>query len=152
MRRKKTKTIIGWREWITIKGETALFLKAKIDTGAQTSSIHASWVNETEIDGVPHVTFWVNPGKGRTSEKQKFCLPLEDKRRIRNSFGQAEDRYVVKMPIKVGRRIIRTEFTLSKRWKMAYQVLIGRKTLKGKFFVDSQRSYMTGKPAEMKNI
>lgn len=149
MAKKRTKTIIGWREWVTINGDTPLYIKAKIDTGAQTSSIHATWVTETEVDGIPHVSFWINPGKGRSDEKQKFCLPLRDKRWIRNSFGKAEIRYVVKIPVKIGRRIIKTEFTLSKRWKMAYPILIGRKTLKGKFFIDAQRSYMTGKPQEM---
>lgn len=116
-----------------------------MDTGARTSAIHALWVSETTKNDTPHVTFWIIPGNGKKRNEHKYCLPIVDKRWVKNSFGISEMRYVIQLPIKIGKDKFLTEFTLSNRWKMAYQVLIGRNVLKHKYVVNASKSYELGK-------
>ncbi len=146
MAKRNEKITVGWREWVSFPNHNQLILKAKIDTGARTSSIHATWVREVVIEDIPHLQFTISPPKFSNQGKQKICLPLIDKRKIKNSFGKTEIRYVVRMKVKMGSKLFNTEFTLAKRSGMVFQVLIGRKALRKRFIVDPHRSFLTGKP------
>ena len=82
--------VIGWREWITLSGLACPTpIKAKIDTGAATSALHASKLERFEVDGHPWVRFTVRPHQRRTGEAMRVEAPVIDERRVRSSTAGA---------------------------------------------------------------
>lgn len=141
MKNKPHNTVIGRNDIIDLP-ELGLFnLGAKVDTGAYTSALHyKKWKLE---DGVLHITFELEKG----TEKNIACKDFYQKV-IRNSFGQAEKRYIIKTPVLIFGEEIMTEFSLSNRKSMRFPVLLGRKFLKGKFMVDVNRYQISFKKKE----
>ncbi|MBM3428126.1 MAG: ATP-dependent zinc protease [Bacteroidetes bacterium] len=126
--------IIGRREMIHLPEWGGFFIPAKIDTGAFRTAVHCDSYIEKEKDGITilEVTFtWEDQEKTHVVIFDKF-----KKRIIKNSFGQTEERYCVRTPIKIGQRTIQSEVTLTNRSDMKYPVLLGRKTIGKKFLVD----------------
>jgi len=128
-------TTIGSKVLVDFPTLTFLGVPAKVDTGADSSSIWAS--NIKEKDGIlsfclfgPTSPFFT----GETIEVAKFSLIS-----VKNSFGATEYRYKVNLPIKLAGRTINANFTLADRSKNSQPILIGRRTLKGKFLVDVGR-------------
>lgn len=134
MKSSNNYTIVGRAEKIYIPSYSAAPIVAKIDTGADLSSIWATGIHET--DG--HLEFALFGPSSPHYTGQVIKVPKGDYRvtRIANSFGHKELRYVVRVGIKMGGRSLKTTFTLSNRAQKTYPVLIGRKLLKGKFLVD----------------
>lgn len=131
---KKELTIIGRAEKIDLLDFKMADISAKVDTGADTSSIWASNIEEQD-DGLHFVLF----GEGSpyyTGKVQHFTKPDYSLTRVANSFGQKELRYKVKLRINVKGRRVRATFTLSDRSLKTYPILLGRKLLHGKFLVD----------------
>ena len=106
---------------------------ARIDTGAETSSIDVSKMRFFERDGEKWVAFELNHDEN--GERHRFEKPIVRKASIRRS-GADEQRVVVNMDIKIGNEIINAEFSLANRTKFVYQALIGRNIIKGRFIVD----------------
>jgi hypothetical protein len=130
------KRIIGRREKITLPEWDLKMISAKVDTGAYTSSIHCEYAEEKEIDGKMYLEFKVlSPGHIKYKNK---VIRTDDytQKKVKNSFGVAEIRYKVITVINMFGEEFEAEFTLSDRAKMRNAILIGRKTLKGKFLVD----------------
>ncbi len=127
-------TIIGRAEKIQIPSYSKAPIAAKIDTGADLSSIWATSI--TEKDG--HLEFMLFGPSSEHYTGEIIKVPKGDYRvtRVASSFGHKEIRYVVRVGIKLGGRSVKTTFTLSNRSNKTYPVLIGRKLLKGKFLVD----------------
>lgn len=115
-------------------------VEAKIDTGAYTSAIHCSDIHEeTRSDGTKVICLdLLDPSHPQYNHK-KLTFADYSLRDIRNSFGDVQERYVIKTRIKVFDELIEAEFSLSDRSDMKYPVLIGRKLLKGRFIVDVSR-------------
>ena len=111
-------------------------IEAKIDTGAYTSSIHCESVKSTVKDGVEYVTFTLLDAHHPLFHKKKYTLPLHAEKIIKNSFGQAESRYVIQTKITLFEEIYDIELSLADRSAMDYPVLLGRKLLKNRFIVD----------------
>ncbi len=107
---------------------------ARVDTGAATSSIHCSKVKIVEKNGRAHLSFFLDVQKG--APREAFSVVDFTEKIVKNSFGHAEKRYVIKTLIVISGRKIRTQFSLADRRRMKYPVLLGRKLLKGKFVVD----------------
>jgi hypothetical protein len=107
---------------------------ARVDTGAATSAIHCSRVKVVEKDGRSQLSFYLDVKKG--APKEAFSVSNFKERRVKNSFGHTEKRYVIKTVIVIAGRKIRTEFSLADRRKMSFPVLLGRKLLRGRFVVD----------------
>jgi len=130
------KRIIGRREKITLPEWELKLISAKVDTGAYTSSIHCEYAEEKEENGRMFLEFKVL-APGHIKYKNKV-IRTDDytQKKVKNSFGVAEVRYKVNTIISMFGEEFTAEFTLSDRSKMRNAILIGRKTLKGKFLVD----------------
>tara|TARA_B100000287_G_scaffold431949_1_gene490239 strand:- start:252 stop:701 length:450 start_codon:yes stop_codon:yes gene_type:complete len=143
-KRKKNKeplVDIGWREWISLTDFKNFYLKAKIDTGATVSALHATHIKEYESNGSRFVKFRLYQ-----SEKYKMIKkPIIGYKTIKNSFGKKQLRPLVNISIKIGNKIIDIPITLTRRSRMTYPVLIGRSALSKNYRINPKRSYLTGK-------
>lgn len=122
------------------------WIKAKIDTGAQTSALHATGITEFERDGAPWVRFIAHPWQLTDDDAVEVELPVHDRRTVRSSSGHAQERPVVRIDVELVGRRIPAEFTLTDREEMLFRVLIGREALRQGFVVDSAESFRGGKP------
>lgn len=140
--------VIGSTTLADIPQSAVFGIPAKVDTGADSSTIWSS--NITEHDGVLSYELFA-PGSpfytGKTIKTRSFVI-----RSIRNSFGQTEFRYKVPIKIKLEGRLIVARFTLSDRSQNKYPMLIGRRTLSGKFVVDVNKKNKTSKPEQPKKV
>lgn len=141
-------TLTGWREWVTLPNIGVSHIKAKIDTGAQTSALHAADVEEFSRDGSSWVRFTVHPWQHNDNDEHRVELPVHDRRTVRSSSGHSQDRLVVLMDIELLGQRIPAEFTLTSRHEMVFRMLIGREALRQGFLVDPAASYLGGKPEQ----
>jgi hypothetical protein len=125
---------IGRQDIIDLPDFDLSDVKAKIDTGAHTSSIHCTKVKV--IDEVLHFT--IPLGEKRKYEKENF-----ETRKIRSSNGKAEHRYVIKTTITIFEKTYRINFSLSDRSKMKNPILLGTRFLKNKFVVDVSKKNLS---------
>lgn len=141
MRRSGKLTVIGWRELVSLPGLGIARLRAKVDTGAKTSSLHAEEVEEFDRSGEAWVRFLV-----RTRKSEFRCeAPVHERRQVRSSSGHAEDRYVIVAECEYGEVRWPIELTLTDRTPMRFPMLLGRQALSGRFVVDVSRSYLGGR-------
>jgi hypothetical protein len=139
-------TVAGWREWVGLPGIGIPWIKAKLDTGARSSAVHAFDLHPFERDGVEWVRFSIHPWQRSAEDAVEVELPVHDRRAVRSSSGHAEERYVVLMQIRLLEQTVTAEVTLSRRDEMGFRFLIGRQALRQGFLVDSSRSYVGGRP------
>ncbi len=137
---------LGWREWIGFPGLNIEKIKAKIDTGARTSALHAFMVEPFSRDGQSWVRFAIHPIQGDTDTVVECEAPVRDQRIVRDSGGHDELRYVIEAKIAIGDEQIRAEVTLTDRDTMVFRVLLGRTALRKKYVVHPGKSYLQGKP------
>jgi hypothetical protein len=128
-------------------------IKAKVDTGARTSALHAWHIREVERNGEPWARFCVHPNQ-RTMAGEVWCeAPIVDHREIRNSGGRGEHRYVVATDLQLGADRWPIELTLTSRDNMGFRMLLGRTAIRRRLLVDPGRSYLLGaKPKTKKKI
>ena len=120
-------------------------IKAKIDTGARTSSIHIFSLEEFEADGRPMVRFGVHPLQ-RRKEIKRFCeAPVLDRRRVKDSGGHLEKRYVIQTTAVMGAESWKINLTLTNRDPMMFRMLLGRTAVENRFLIHPGRSYLTGR-------
>jgi hypothetical protein len=122
------------------------WIKAKLDTGARTSALHAFDVVELERDANAFVRFSVHPWQRSGEDARTVELPLLDRRLVRSSSGHEEERLAVAMRVVLARREITAEVTLTDRDEMGFRMLVGREALAQGFLVDSSISYAGGRP------
>lgn len=139
-------TIAGWREWIALPGIGVPFVKAKLDTGARSSSLHAFDIKEYELDGRPWVRFSIHPWQRSSEDATVVTCPVHDLRPVRSSSGHVNERVVVLMDLVLVGRAITAEVSLSNRDEMGFRMLVGREALRQGLIVDSSRSYLGGRP------
>ncbi len=121
------------------------WIKAKLDTGAQTSSLHAYAITEFERDGADWVRFTVRPWQESTEDEVVVECPVHDRRRVRSSSGHVQDRFVVLMRVILVEREVLAEVTLSNRDQMGFRMLSGREALRHGFDVSSAKSFLGGR-------
>ncbi|WP_424946287.1 ATP-dependent zinc protease [Candidatus Spongiihabitans sp.] len=139
------KKIIGWREWVGLPDLGIDNIKAKIDTGARTSTMDAEGYELIEEDGIILARFQVTFGN-RNKLKAKVCRArVVENRKVTNSGGQVEERIVILSHIKIGPLIKEIEITLTQRKNMKFRMLLGRTAISEDFLVDAARSYLTGR-------
>ena len=138
-------TLTGWREWVSLPDLGVDWLKAKIDTGARTSSLHAFDILEFEQDDQPWVRFKVKPWQDSQEDAVVVECPVHDRRAVRSSSGHAQERFVVELLIRLVDREVLAEVTLSNRDEMGFRMLIGREALRQGFAVDPARSFLGGR-------
>lgn len=141
-----TNIIAGWREWVKLPGFGVPWLKAKLDTGARTSALHAFEQEEFRREDTDWVRFVIHPWQVSAADPVAVELPIHDRRMVRSSSGHAAERLVVLTDIDLMGVRISAEVTLSRRDEMGFRMLIGREALRQRFLVDSGRSYLGGHP------
>jgi hypothetical protein len=139
-------TVAGWREWVALPDLDVPWVKAKLDTGARSSSIHAFDVEEFDLDGTARVSFAIHPWQRSKADEVRVDLPIVDRRAIRSSTGHEEERLVVRTVITVVGHDLDAELTLANRDEMGFRMLVGREALRGTILVDPGRSYLGGRP------
>ena len=138
---KKRTIDIGWREWISLVDFKDFYLKAKIDTGATISALHATHIEEFNLNGDKYVKFRLHQSKSYKMIKK----PVVGYKMIKNSFGKKQLRPLINISIKIGNNTIDTLITLATRSRMTYPVLIGRSTLDNNYRINPRKSFLTGK-------
>ena len=143
-------TIAGWREWVSLPGLGVGWIKAKLDTGARTSAIHAFDLEVFERDGEAAPEEWVRYSIHPWQDSADDAVACESKvvtqREVRSSSGHVEERYVVLVDLSMVGKAITAEVTLSRRDEMGFRMLVGREALRQGFLVDPGRSYLGGRP------
>lgn len=129
--------IIGRREFIDFPFLNIKHVEAKIDTGAYTCAIDCNHIELKTENGKQLLSFRLF--NNTTYEVEEFS-----RKKIKNSFGEMEERYIIKTLIAIGGKKIKTTISLSDRGNMRYPVLIGRRLLKGKFIIDVSLIYTNG--------
>lgn len=138
---------VGWREIVTLPALHNGSIRAKIDTGARTSSLHATGIERFDRDGQPWVRFLLDIGAGMDAQIQ--CeAPREDRRVITSSNGEAQERLIIKTGLAIGDHFFDAEFSLADRSDMKFPILIGRTALRKRFVVDPSRSYLQSSQEE----
>lgn len=120
---------VGWEEWLALPELGLPALKAKTDTGAKTSALHAFAIQPFGSDEKPFVRFGIHPVPDNPDIVVHCSAPVVDRREITSSNGQTELRYVIRTPVTVGERTWEIEITLTNRENMQYRMLLGRSAL-----------------------
>ncbi len=136
---------IGWREWVLLPDLGLPEIKAKIDTGARTSCLHAFSVEPFIKDGKQWVRFGIHPHQDDT-ETEVFCeAEVIDKRMISDSGGHKEERYVIATEVELANQRWPIEITLTNRDTMLFRMLLGRTAMANRIIVDPGKSFLFGK-------
>ena len=148
--RTPTLPTIGWREWVALPELGVKRIKAKIDTGARTSALHAFALERFERDGAPWVRFEIHP-KQRAQTPSIDCeAPILEERKVRSSSGHRSLRPVIRTTLSILGEQHPIEITLASRDAMGFRMLLGREALRGRFQIDPGRSYVGGRPPRKK--
>lgn len=138
---------VGWCEWIAFPDLGIYEIKAKIDTGARSSVLHATNLRSFRNKGAPWVRFEVQPLQGKSSTFAQCEAPVRDHREIRNANGEMELRVVVEVAVAIAEKQWPIEVTLANRGHKRFRALLGRTALSGNALIDPSRSFVAGKLA-----
>jgi hypothetical protein len=137
---------LGWREWVSLPTLGVEWIKAKVDTGARSSSLHTSDLECFDRDGRRWVRFVVHPWQHSELDAVSAEVPLHDEREVRSSTGESELRPVIRTEVRIGDEVHPIDLTLTDRTDMRFQMLLGREAVRRRFVVDPGHSYRHGKP------
>ncbi|WP_417369245.1 30S ribosomal protein S6--L-glutamate ligase [Flavobacterium beibuense] len=144
------KVIVGSEEWCSFPALGIPAIKARVDSGAKTSALHAININPFLKDGDNWVKFDINPIQNNTKTVIHCEAPLIDKRIVKSSSGYREKRYVIKASLQVGDTMWEVEVTLTNRDSMGFRMLLGREAMSGRLLVDPEQKYLLGQPTTEK--
>lgn len=146
----KTYPMLGWREWISFPELGIDKIKAKIDTGARTSALHAFAIKIIPENGKNRIKFDMHPLQNNTSKIITCIADVIDKRLVTDSGGHEEERYVINTPISIGDKTWVIEITLTERETMLFRMLLGRSAIRKRFLVNPARSFLLSGKAFLK--
>ena len=138
------KSIIGNQEWCCFRGLKIPLIKARIDSGAKTSSIQSTNIKQFKKGKETWVSFDVNPIQDNLSIVVHCESEIIDVRIVKSSSGITDKRYVVKETITLGEHTFEIELTLANRDGMDFRMLLGREAMKDRFIVDPSKEYSVG--------
>jgi len=144
------KPTLGWREWVSLPSLQVKRIKAKIDTGAKTSALHAENIEYFTKKGKKWVRFRVFPIQKSKKNSVKISAAVIDERTIKSSIGHETHRPVIEVLLSIGTQKWPIEMTLVNRDLMGFRMLLGRQALKGHFLIDPGHSYLQSKMAKKK--
>ncbi|MBU1138420.1 MAG: ATP-dependent zinc protease [Proteobacteria bacterium] len=142
---KSDKKMLGWREWLSLPDIGIPAIKAKVDTGAKTSALHAFAVEPFEEGGIAKVRFKIHPLQKKTGVVLTCEAPIADQRVVSDSGGHKELRYIIFTTIVLGGITTHAELTLTDRDSMLFRMLLGRSAMAGTYIVDPAASYLAGR-------
>ncbi len=142
------KTVIGREEWCNLPELNLPAVKARVDSGAKTSALHAYQIQPFERDGKPHVRFRVHPIQGNREIVKRCEAEVIDRRMVKSSSGESEKRHVILTQLQLGGESWPIEITLTNRDSMGYRMLIGREAMKGRLMVDPEEAFKLGRISE----
>lgn len=144
--RKRERTAVGWREWVALPELGIARIKAKIDTGARSSAIHAWNIRPFTRDGARWIAFDLHPVQRNNLVVVRCEARVSDRRQVRNSGGVAQHRYVIETVLSLGGTRWPIELTLTQRDEMGFRLLLGRTALKRRVTIDPGRSFLLTRP------
>jgi hypothetical protein len=142
-----TSITVGWREWVLLPDLGLPEIKAKIDTGARTSCLHAFSVEPFTKDGKEWVRFGIHPHQGDNKTEVYSEAEVTDKRMVSDSGGHQEERYVITTDLVLANQRWPIEITLTNRDTMLFRMLLGRTAMANKIIVNPGKSFLLGNPA-----
>ena len=134
----------GWREWVKLPDLGLPEIKAKVDTGARTSALHAFELYPFMENGVQCIEFSIQPLQGNSNCVVRCKANVIDRRIVTDSGGHKEERWVIETPLSIGAYTWPIEITLTARDNMKFRMLLGRNAIKNRALVDSSASYLVG--------
>jgi hypothetical protein len=140
----------GWREWVQLPELGLRNIKAKVDTGARTSALHAFEVRQFDENGLQRVEFKIHPNQKDNDTVTVCTADVLDERTVTDSGGHKEKRWVIETLVKIGKQTWPIELTLTARDDMMFRMLLGRTAIKGRAIVDPSGSYRVGKKLKKK--
>lgn len=142
----KIKYLIGWKEWCALPELNIKEIKAKIDTGACSSALHAHVISISEYQDQQFIRFKIYPHQGDRYAPKICKAHLIAHRYVMSSSGHRERRYVIRTKVTVGKLSFNTDITLTDRSPLRFRMLLGRLALKKNFLIDPAKSHMQGRP------
>lgn len=148
--RKTEIKIIGWREWVQLPKLGKFKIKAKVDSGARTSSLHAFDIKTYTRSNEEYVKFTIHPDQ-RTSKNELVCrAKVLEYRKVKSSNGHTQLRPVILTEVKLMGETWEVEVTLTNRDEMGFRMLLGRESIRKRFLIDTGKSYYSEKPKKLK--
>ena len=141
----KKRKRIGWREWVSLPELGIDKIKAKVDTGARTSALHAFALRPFKEGDKHRICFGIHPLQNDTTKIITCTADVIDIRMVSDSGGHREERYVIQTPVKIGEDSWPIEITLTERDTMLFRMLLGRSAIRRRFLVNPARSFITTK-------
>jgi len=137
---------VGWREWVSLPALGVRRIKAKIDTGARSSALHAFDIEVVRRGGGAYVRFVLHPLQRSLKRSVAAEVPLLGERQVKSSNGLVSRRPVIRTVIELLGERREVELTLVARDEMGFRLLLGREAIRNGFLVDPGRSYLGGRP------
>ena len=134
--------VIGWREWVSLPDLGIEAIKAKVDTGARTSALHAFELDVVSRDGVEYVQFSLRPAQHSIGQGVRVSARLQGWRWVRSSSGTRSHRPVIRTRLRWSERSWPVELTLTNRDAMGFRLLLGRQAIRNRVMVDAGRSFV----------
>ena len=149
----RPKTMIGWEEWCALPDLGLPAIRAKVDTGARTSALHATDIEILARNGGQYVRFVVHPVEANRMITRICEAPLIERRMVISSNGEREMRPVILTTLVCGEKNLQAQLTLTSRHKMSFRMLLGRAALrKARFAVDPAKSFLLGKKVDAESL
>lgn len=136
---------VGWREWVSLPELNIQRIKAKVDTGARTSALHAFSLEPFRENGKDRIAFELHPLQHNNEVVVRCVADIVDKRWVTDSGGHTEERFVIATPITIAGQTWSIEITLTERETMLFRMLLGRSALRKRFIVNPARSFVSTK-------
>lgn len=142
---KATTLAIGWREWVALPELGLPAVKAKVDTGARTSALHAFYVERFRRRSDDYVRFGVHPLQRRTDLVVHCTAPLRDVRQVTDSGGHRERRHLIRTLVRLANLQWTIDLTLTDRDTMIFRMLLGRTAMEDRLMIDPSASFLHGR-------